>query len=557
MNQSATQIRSQWAQFFRSPWDWLLVAGLLSALPLMAVQSSYLWSRPHFQFFPSAWIFFLAILVSRGVVSDAMNGIRTYIGVVFIHLSVLVVATAVVLNSPWLAHVSVMLLITGWMLKRLAHVEWPTVLTWSSIVLVTLPLPLKLDEVLIQQLQLLSSQSAGRVLDLVGINHLLWGNVIELRSGKLFVDQACSGIDSLYALLAVSLIFIVYKKQSFVTAMLALATVPFWAWFGNVLRLVVITYCEDRLSINLLTGWQHSLLGLVTFAVAFSSLIATNHFIVLVLKPMPVGRLSSTWAHKTYNWIVKWPYFSRGEKSSEVQQATEVLVNKENDNSGRSSVYVWGLTGVLLLVGLCSIGPVFLLGPWKPSARLVLPSLDRGLVESTFNRECMPEELDGLKLLDFKVTKRERGDVLGEYSATWFYRNAERNVTISLDFPFPGYHELEICYQLAGSRVVGEMRDLDIMSSNGQQYVREGEISDAFDERTQIYYMEFTADAKCYKGTTSLFDRIVPPTLHSPMFQLQIAVGNARGLGEKEHSEFRDVLLKSQAILLPVIQNMK
>ncbi len=293
--------------FLWSPSDWALLAGLLCLTPLLSVQVSHLWSRQHLQFFPLSWLAFVMFAVTRGELRFSESLFRLIFGLLLMLFAIPLMVMSNITFSPWFAHLAAITIVLGWMIRRCGTVAWTTVLAWTTLLLVTLPLPLNLDDKLIQELQLVSSKSASRLLDMWGTNHLLLGNVVEVQKGKLFVDQACSGVDSLYALMCATLVIVIYRKLSFVNAMAILCSVPFWAWFGNVLRLFILTSLYDSSGIDLVKGWQHTLLGLFTFSLVLLCLSATDRAITGFFKSVPNRQHIASWAHNLYNAIVRWP----------------------------------------------------------------------------------------------------------------------------------------------------------------------------------------------------------------------------------------------------------
>lgn len=555
MNSSETvksKVMSGWADFGKSPYDWMLIGGTVGLLPLLIVQAGNLWSRQHLQFFPLAWIGFLIVLLNYGRVNTSVSTIRALIAYAAIPTSMLVLGLAVTAFSPWFAQIALIALVSGWAVLRLGSIHWFAIVTWIGLLAVTLPLPMNLDEKLIQSLQIRSSQSASSILDLIGVKHLLLGNVIEVREGKLFVDQACSGVDSLYALIAISLTIIVWQKRSLLVSTIQLIAVPFWAWFGNVLRLLIIAYFYDQHQIDLLHGWQHTMLGLITFSTAFVCMLVNQELINRLLSPLPIGRHNAGWAHKLYNWVVRWPKFSSSESTAEIVQEP-VQADKAKRGVLLSGIVV--AVGFVLL-GAVSFGPIFMVGPWKQVV-VAAPNFDRGLIESTFRPESLPANFENMSLRDFKIEQRDRDDLFGEYSATWYFQDKERSVLVSLDFPFPSFHALEVCYQLTGSQVVGSMIDTSYSTPQATKIIRHGEVMDQFNERSFIYYMEFTAGGYFDKATRTLWERLVPTQLREPLFQMQILVKNAGIMSEADHERYRRMIIEAQETLMPLIQGMK
>ena len=64
---------------------------------------------------------------------------------------------------------------------------------WLLLLLVVPP-PLKIDYRLITWLQSFTSDSSSLVLEALGVNHMMQGNLLELPGRLLMVEQACSGI---------------------------------------------------------------------------------------------------------------------------------------------------------------------------------------------------------------------------------------------------------------------------------------------------------------------------------------------------------------------------
>ena len=64
------------------------------------------------------------------------------------------------------------------------------------------PPPFRWDFRLIVWLQSSTSRMASMLLDVVGVQHLMEGNVLVLPGHRMLVDEACSGVNSVLVLLA-------------------------------------------------------------------------------------------------------------------------------------------------------------------------------------------------------------------------------------------------------------------------------------------------------------------------------------------------------------------
>ncbi len=65
------------------------------------------------------------------------------------------------------------------------------------------------------------------------------------------MEEACSGVDSLYALTAVAITIALTKRRSFVHSIIPVATAPLWAALANFVRLLVIAVGLHWLGLDL------------------------------------------------------------------------------------------------------------------------------------------------------------------------------------------------------------------------------------------------------------------------------------------------------------------
>ncbi len=111
------------------------------------------------------------------------------------------------------------------------------------------PLPVALYSMIANPLQLLVSQVATSMLNLIGIPTLCEGNLITLAGGnQLFVAEACSGMRQLTGFLALTTAWTYLSNRPvWVRCLLVGSSIPI-AMTANVVRVTitgVITYCLD------------------------------------------------------------------------------------------------------------------------------------------------------------------------------------------------------------------------------------------------------------------------------------------------------------------------
>ncbi len=451
--------------------DLIWLIALLSLSPLLYVHGTHLWERPHFQFFPIAWGCFAYLAYSRAKVSETKSKARFYCGIAIGVLAILAEIVAVWYLSPWLGCVGAILLITSWAFTRLGEAPWTRVLSWSMLLWVTLPLPLNMDTTLIQKLQWTSASSASEFLDVVGMPHLRLGNRIEVQGKELLVDEACSGVDSLYSLFAVAILIVNWQSRPLLVGLGLILSVPLWAWLGNFIRLVTIALSLYKFELDLSHGWQHTVLGLVVFSFSFCALWLTLNALEAVLQRFPTGikPREGRGLYMLYNQIVCWPgvapklagdsdeYFSSGKHRSDHQRG------KSGSTGFQSPQPLLAIPEKLLMIGL---GACVLLGAGaayqitRQSTLVMHPEFSREALESTLKKARMSQAISGATITDYRKEKRPSNSFEGEHSAVWQYKHAAGNIVLSLDFPFRGFHELWKCYEANGYVIAKPHREI-------------------------------------------------------------------------------------------------
>jgi exosortase len=133
------------------------------------------------------------------------------------------------------------------------------------------PLPSLVYQSLTGPLQLFASQTATSVVQALGVTVFREGNIIHLSTTSLGVEEACSGLNSLSALMIASLLlgFLLCARMPARVA-LFLISLPL-AIAVNVLRVagtaVLADYREEYAS-----GFYHSFSGWLVFVVSFAVL---------------------------------------------------------------------------------------------------------------------------------------------------------------------------------------------------------------------------------------------------------------------------------------------
>ncbi|HEY4320810.1 MAG TPA: exosortase/archaeosortase family protein [Gemmatimonadales bacterium] len=165
----------------------------------------------------------------------------------------------------WLALVGLVVFSCGW--RQVRHWWLPLILLFLSI-----PLPALIINYLAIPLQFRASRLGTAMIQWRHIPVRTHGNVIELPNAILFVAEACSGLRSLSALIALGvLIGGLYLRTGLARLGLILSVIPV-AVFLNGVRIFLTAFLVYFVDPDLGQGAAHERQGMVMFVAAFAAL---------------------------------------------------------------------------------------------------------------------------------------------------------------------------------------------------------------------------------------------------------------------------------------------
>lgn len=416
-------------------WDWYAIAlPMIAIAPLLFFQAIYLWSREHMQFFPLAICASCSFFYREGQSNALLSLVRVRLSWILSVIATILCLIALVLYSPWLAHLASVLLCVSWAFGRFGNLTPLRICGICGLLAVTIPLPLEMDRTLVQVLQGLSANISSRLMDLMGILHFQKGNIIAIAAKPLFVEEACSGVDSQYALMAVAGILLLVGRAGLVVSLITIVTVPLWAILGNLLRIYSIVFGLEFLNVDLSSGAVHTILGFITFSLAayahWSSVQLLNYFVCVCSKDDPNA--------------IRLPDGQQDRGVGSILKTSSMAVSK-----GLFAVPV-----VLLL-----FFPFGIVGLLAFSLRSVNPPSFSPELSNIFPKEVdVPNTLLGCERVGFITETRVSNNNLGQYSRIWQYSRENVDHVASLDFPFRGWHSLWRCYQANGWKELERIR---------------------------------------------------------------------------------------------------
>ncbi len=145
--------------------------------------------------------------------------------------------------------------------------------------LVILRLPLNLDLAAIKSPQQLTARAAGAALDVLDVTYVRAGNVIEIPGRRLFVEEACSGVNSLFSALACTVFYLLWTRRHYFVWIVMFLSVPFWVLTANAGRIALVAVLRSNWDVAADVGRRHDALGYAVLAVAMGLLFATERLL--------------------------------------------------------------------------------------------------------------------------------------------------------------------------------------------------------------------------------------------------------------------------------------
>ncbi len=261
----------------------LLLLGL-AHLPLVLLQCRRLWTLEYYQFFPFAFVIFGWLFYTRRLRGfwkwDAVSS-------VLVGLDLGLLAAGTLLNSPWIVYVGALLLCFT-VCRSCLDAEYQTSLGYLILLpLITLRLPLAYDVKIISWLQEITTRVGSLLLNYFGFLHIREGNVLEFPGKRFLVEEACSGVQSLFTVLFLASLIVCGYRRRWLHAGLVLISAIGFAGLMNVFRICAISVAWAQFGRDLSTGWQHDLVGYLALASAAFLVFSADAFMDVMFDAVP------------------------------------------------------------------------------------------------------------------------------------------------------------------------------------------------------------------------------------------------------------------------------
>lgn len=253
-------------------------------LPMVALYYRSLWNQTHYQFFPFAIGAFIWLFATRKSSDPTKWGWPSRL---LIGFDLVCIAAGAWLFSPWLFAVGLFALLTAlcWASRDAGYRRRLVYL--ASLPLLTLRLPMQYDEQVIHGLQRITTDVASRTLHRAGFLHYREGNVLQFPGKSFLVEEACSGVQSVFTILFIAALVICLKRRSMVHGALLLAVGVIVAGIMNSIRVISIAVAWSSYNTDWSTGLSHDILGYVCLAAAAALLLSADAFLGFLSDVVP------------------------------------------------------------------------------------------------------------------------------------------------------------------------------------------------------------------------------------------------------------------------------
>nr|WP_294402915.1 exosortase U [Prosthecobacter sp.] len=276
-----------------------------------------------------------------------------------------------------------------------------------------IPPPMMLDQQVHQVLAGLAARLSQGWLDAMQVLHVVQGTIVATPEKRFFVDDACSGTNTMMVAICVALIISCFNNRSWIHALVLLVTAGLISVASNVLRICLVIGGLHYWGLELDQGTAHEAVGVVFFLLDLALVWSADH-----------------------GW-----YFALN-SSNEVERPDPY-------GTPKMPAAASGLHGSLSM-GVAVIGMTLILGPeiLALSRTANAPVAAKPLGEADeFN---LPEELAGwVREGDQPVENSMIGN-LGVRNQVWLYRKGRQEAFVAVNFPFLGFHDTRLCYSGQG-----------------------------------------------------------------------------------------------------------
>lgn len=392
---------------------WLVM--LSSPLVCLIFCCLELWQHhPAHHFFPLALIAGV-LLVCRKVKGLGERSFRAGVTGKLAALHLVLALVAFVLDSPFVAGLAVLAAASAFDVAiRSLREEGGNDFHVTALALFLVPPPLGLDEGFRQLIGGWATRLSQVWLDELGVLNLVEGSIVVTAGKRFFVNDACSGINSMLVALCVAVIFCAWNNRSWIHTALLLVCTALAAVASNALRMLAVIYGSVQWGLGLDQGLAHELVGGASFLLDLLLVWSADNGLRFLLHQ---ASLQAT--------VV-------GHEPFPVPTANVTWISRPS-------------------LAVASIGMVLVVAPQL--FQQVAHAMTAPAAATTTQDFTLPPQLgEWRRQGDKPIENAVIGD-LSVRNVVWLYRRGGIDAYVAVNFPFVGFHDTRLCYLGQGWRL--------------------------------------------------------------------------------------------------------
>ncbi len=307
-----------------------LVLPLVGLSPLLILQAMDVWSKPESVLLPFCWLVLLAFAYYE---RKSMSQIRwrVLLGYFFLATALGVGIASVLYFSPWLANLALAFVFIGWALVRFVNSSFTRILALSMLILVSLALPMGLEETFNAKTNSLVVRLCSSVLDLFGIFHLYSLPYLALKDDYFEIAELLGNFFSIRTMVAIAIIVSLSWQRSFITTALNILSAVGWTVIGKIIFLYTAAAFSNG-GINITESVLGTLILVVLFFLFLFLLLTTDGFWNAIFSPIRAGDegLYRSGTADFFNILAVWPgkieFQDRASRSAKPAKIPNTLV---------------------------------------------------------------------------------------------------------------------------------------------------------------------------------------------------------------------------------------
>ena len=437
----------------------LLHAGFFCGLAI------WLWSRDHYQFFP---------LVLCGSVALAWYRLQH---AKWDHIPCLTLRVLALGSAAFLLFAIAALFDSNW-LGSLAGILSLWALIWFYggieiadrlrgpvfLLLLMIPIPLNFDLKLVIRLQKIATAAASSLLDMLHVWHTTSGVAITTVKRSFMVEEACSGIHSLFSCLCAVIFVCVLRRSGFVRIVINAIQTAGWVIVANAVRVFLVIYAFSEWNLPLDKGWPHEALGVATYAFALVMSLSTDRFFLFLVPISQNGSMKTVTVYNaTERVITQWLTLV----GSSTKRINRFL------NQGRLTEHqsIWIVAGALVLL----FAPFAVVDYARVLANSDAVSKNTDIVAARdfvgnmseiVAENAVPVKVQQWQLMRTDRVNRTPDDPQGTNSTVFTFAGEGLTAIFSVDGYYSEWHDLAYCYTALDWKLKSQQNYKDASTGN-------------------------------------------------------------------------------------------